>query len=71
MTAPGQPAPPAPGEPRGELPGIEWARAILLGIRDTAHDVLDEGREGARKAYDEYWRRFDAKTKSRRRRKQG
>jgi len=33
--------------------------------------VLDEGREGARKAYDEYWRRFEAKTKTRRRRKQG
>jgi hypothetical protein len=71
VTSPGQPAPPTPGGSRGELPGIEWARAILLGIRDTAHDVLDEGREGARKAYDEYWRRFEAKTKTRRRRKQG
>jgi hypothetical protein len=66
MTAPDEPAPPTPSEPRGELPGMEWARAILLGIRDTAHDVLDEGREGARKAYDDYWRRFEAKTKSRR-----
>ena len=47
---------------------IGWARAIVLGVRDTARDMLDEGRRGAHDAYDESWRDFDKKTKFRRRR---
>ena len=69
MTAPepGEPAdaPPAPSE----NPVLDWARAVLGGIRDTARDVLDEGRRGAREAYDEYWERFEAKTRHRRRKR--
>lgn len=66
MTSPDQPETPTGGEGRA-LAVIDWARAIALGIRDTAQDVLKEGRAGARKAYDEYWRRFEEKTKTRRR----
>ncbi|MBI2767488.1 MAG: hypothetical protein HYX53_16455 [Chloroflexi bacterium] len=44
-----------------------WARAIVLGVQDTAKDVVDEGRRGAHEAYDAYWRRYEAKTKHRRR----
>lgn len=62
MTSPG----PDKAE-RDENPLIGWARAIALGIRDTAEDMLAEGRRGARDAYDEGWDRFDAKTKHRRR----
>jgi hypothetical protein len=59
--------PPAlqPEEPR-ENPIVGWARAILLGIRDTANDVLEEGRQGARAKRSQMWDRFDAKTKHRR-----
>lgn len=69
---------PEPGpEPLREVPGlrrprrrenalVDWARAIALGIQDTAKDVLEEGRKGAREAYDEYWERFEKKTKHRR-----
>jgi len=51
---------------------VDWARALALGIRDTARDMLDAGRDEARDAYNEYWRRYDAKTKlrSERRRRQ-
>lgn len=45
---------------------VGWARAIALGIRDTAEDMLDEGRKGAHEAYEEGWKRYDAKTKHRR-----
>lgn len=70
-TLPPAPAP-APAEeddwslPRRENAVVTWARAIVLGIQDTAKDVLAEGRKGANDAYDEYWRRFDRKTKRRR-----
>jgi hypothetical protein len=47
---------------------VGWARAIVLGVRDTAQDMVDEGRRGAHDAYDESWRDFDKKTKFRRRR---
>ena len=43
-----------------------WARAVVLGIRDTADDMLDEGRKSARAAYDEGWERFDTRTRYRR-----
>jgi hypothetical protein len=52
-------------EPR-ENPLIGWAKAIVYGIGDTAKDMLDAGREGAREAMDEGWDRFDRKTKHRR-----
>lgn len=52
----------------GSNPVIGWARAIALGIRDTAEDMVEEGRRGAAKAREEGWQRFDAKTKYRRRR---
>lgn len=68
MTTPESPKPEGGGS-SAENPVVEWARAVAFGVADTARDVLDEGREGARKAYDEYWRRFDAKTKLRRERK--
>lgn len=44
---------------------VGWARAIALGIQDTAHDMLDEGRKAAREAQAERWRRYDEKTKKR------
>ncbi|MGE5597109.1 MAG: hypothetical protein ACM3S1_13885 [Hyphomicrobiales bacterium] len=52
-------------QPGGADPNavIDWARAIALGIRDTAKDMLEEGRRGAREAYQEYWDRFDEKVK--------
>lgn len=52
-------------EPR-ENPVIGWARAIVLGIRDTANDVVDEGRKGARAKRSQMWDKFDSKTKHRR-----
>ncbi|HML97360.1 MAG TPA: hypothetical protein PKD75_02700 [Tepidiformaceae bacterium] len=65
---------PWPGEPRRRRewrnlegnPLVGWARAIALGIGDTAKDMLEAGREGARQAMDEGWDRFDRKTKRRR-----
>ncbi len=63
--------PPVPADddwtlPRRENAIVTWARAIVLGIQDTAKDVLAEGRKGANDAYDEYWQRFDRKTRRRR-----
>jgi hypothetical protein len=55
--------------PRRENPIVGWARAIVLGVRDTAEDMLDEGRRGAHDAYEEGWQRFDKKTKYRSNRK--
>ena len=63
---PGPPPKPAREGPAEAV--IGWARAIVLGVRDTAHDIVDEGRRGAHDAYDEGWRDFDKKTKFRRRR---
>jgi hypothetical protein len=45
---------------------VGWAKAIAFGVRDTARDMVDEGRRGAREAYDKGWRDFDGKTKYRR-----
>ncbi len=58
-------APGATKEPH-ENPILGWARAIAFGIRDTAQDVLDEGRRGARAKRSQMWDKFDAKTKHRR-----
>ncbi len=69
---------PAAPDPEPNLPPPEeeedrsivgWVRAIGLGIRDTWQDMVDEGRKGAREAYDEGWRNFETKTKHRRRSK--
>lgn len=49
-------------------PVVGWAKAIALGIGDTAKDMLAEGRRGARDAMNDGWERFDDKTKNRRRR---
>lgn len=65
---------PWPREPRRrrewrdleENPLVGWAKAIALGIADTAKDMLEAGREGARQAMDEGWERFDRKTRHRR-----
>lgn len=46
----------------------DWLRAIALGVRDTAQEMLEEGRKGAKAAEQDAWRRFDAKTKYRRKR---
>lgn len=54
-------------EPR-ENPVLGWAKAIVFGIGDTAKDMLNEGRRGAREAMAEGWDRFDDKTKRRRQR---
>ena len=43
-----------------------WARAIRDALKETAREAIDAGRRGAHEAYDEYWRRFDRKTKMRR-----
>lgn len=59
---PDAPHPPAP-EPNAV---VDWLRAIALGIRDTAKDVLAEGRRGAHDAQAEYWAKFDDKVKRRR-----
>jgi|GEM_PF-1275876 len=53
-------------EERAENPILGWAKAIVLGIGDTAKDMLNEGRRGAREAIEEGWERFDDKTKRRR-----
>ncbi len=47
-------------------PIVVWAKAIALGVADTAKDMVEAGREGARDAMDEGWERFDRKTKHRR-----
>ncbi len=62
--AAGDPGAPS-SEPR-ENPLVGWAKAILGGIRDTAQDVVDEGRRGARAKQSQMWDKFDSKTKSRR-----
>ena len=63
-----EPEPLAPEPPqREEHPIVAWARAILLGIGDTARDMLEAGRQAAREGLDEGWRRFDEKTRHRRR----
>jgi hypothetical protein len=67
VTAPG-PAP-EPLEQAGDNPIVGWAKAIVFGIRDTAKDMLDEGRRGADEAHEQGWRRFETKTKNRRQRK--
>jgi hypothetical protein len=59
---------PAAREAREEHGLFGWARAIAFGLRDTAQDMLDEGRKGAHDAYEEGWRRYDQKTKHRRKR---
>jgi hypothetical protein len=57
-----------PGVPESpENPIVGWARAILGGIRDTAQDVVDEGRRGARAKQSQMWDKFDSKTRHRRR----
>jgi len=48
---------------------VAWVKAVVFGIGDTAREMLDEGRRGARDAYDERWEQFDAKTRNRRARK--
>ena len=70
MTSPEPEVPPPLAERKFVLPDdnpvVAWAKAIALGLRDTAKDVLDEGRKGAKQAYNEGWDRFDAKTRYRR-----
>ncbi|MCC6382468.1 MAG: hypothetical protein IT304_08155 [Dehalococcoidia bacterium] len=64
---PATPTPPQRGQTGDENAVVVWARAIALGIRDTARDVVEEGRKGARRAYEEGWRDYERKTKGRRR----
>lgn len=65
--AAGRPAQPRSGNffATNESFFVSWGRAIVLGIRDTAEEMLEEGRKGAREAFDEGWERFDAKTRYR------
>ena len=53
-------------EEPAENPILGWAKAVVLGIGDTAKDMLHEGRRGAREAMEDGWDRFDSKTKHRR-----
>ena len=48
---------------------LDLARAIVLGIRDTAKDVADGARNEAQAAYEERWTRFEKLTKHRRERR--
>jgi len=66
VTFSGGPQEPRRAGPPPEFPLIAWAKAIVFGIGDTAREMLDEGRRGAREAYDERWQRFEAKTRHRR-----
>ena len=59
------PRPVAKPEPT-ENPILGWAKAVVFGIGDTAKDMLEEGRRGAREGMEDGWDRFDAKTKRRR-----
>lgn len=60
--------PPEPEEREGGggFGPLAWARALVLGVRDTAKDMVDEGREGAHEAYEDGWRRYASKTRRRR-----
>ena len=58
-----QPAPPGAPEEESDTSIGGWVRAVALGIQDTWHDMVEEGRKGARQAYEEYWRDFEVKTK--------
>jgi hypothetical protein len=51
-------------KPENEI--VSWVKAIAFGIRDTAEDMLEEGRRVAHEAYNSGWNRFDAKTRHRR-----
>jgi len=53
---------------RRELPFVDDLRAVALGIRETARDILKAGREEARRAHDEAWTHYDDLTKHRRER---
>jgi len=55
---------PAPRSRENALLG--WTRAIVLGVRDTARDIVEEGKKGASKAYAEGWQDYEAKTRHRR-----
>lgn len=55
-----------PHREKQENPVVAWARAIAFGLRDTANDVLDAGREGAQEKSTEMWGRFRQKTRERR-----
>lgn len=62
---------PPPGRPEplaGALTeAMGWLRAVALGVRDTARQMMARGKQGAREATEEGWGRFEAKTKHRRR----
>ena len=62
MTAPD----PEPLAEKEENDIVRWAKAIAFGVRDTAEDMLEEGRKVAHEAYNAGWQRYDANTKHRR-----
>lgn len=69
MTSPHDPAtpgvpPPLRARPAPAEPG--WLEAVALGVRDTAKEMLAEGRRVARAAYEDGWRDYEAKTRHRR-----
>jgi hypothetical protein len=49
-----------------ENPILGWAKAVVLGVRDTAHDIVEEGKKGAQRTYEARWQEYDEKTKRRR-----
>ncbi|MDZ7727684.1 MAG: hypothetical protein U5Q44_05495 [Dehalococcoidia bacterium] len=56
-----------------ESPGgglLTNVRAVVLGIRDTAKDMLQAGQVEAHRAQDEAWARYDALTRYRRQERQ-
>ena len=48
-----------------QLPLVGAIKAVALGVRDTAKDMLQSGREEARRAHDEAWSHYDDLTKHR------
>lgn len=60
----GQAAPPEDAGRRGSL--LDLARAVALGVRDTAAEMAHEARRGAQLTRLELWQRYDEKTHRRR-----
>lgn len=52
---------------RKENAVLSWAKAIALGVKDTAEAMVEEGKKGARRASEEQWREYEAKVKHPRR----
>lgn len=54
------------GRPRRGGSLVDLARAVALGVRDTAAEMAREARRGARSRQVELWQRYEEKTRRRR-----